>query len=62
MRKITNIFKNTNIRLSFRSTNTIKHLTKRKTNNNTPDYDKAAHIKSSVTLATGPTSDKQSAA
>jgi hypothetical protein len=41
IRKITNLFKNTNIRIAFRSTNTIKHLTKRKTDNTTPDYDKS---------------------
>jgi hypothetical protein len=40
LRKTTNIFKNINIIIAFRSTNTIKHLTKRKTNNTTPLYDK----------------------
>jgi hypothetical protein len=39
--KFTNLFKNTNIRIAFRSTNMIKQLTKWKTNNTTPDYDKS---------------------
>jgi hypothetical protein len=45
IRKITNLFKNTNIRIAFRSTNTIKRITKRKTNNSSPDYDKSGIYK-----------------
>jgi hypothetical protein len=45
IRKITNLFKNTNTRIAFRSTNTIKHLMKRKTNTTTPDYDKSGIYK-----------------
>jgi hypothetical protein len=47
IRKITstNIFKNTNIRIAFRSTNAIKHLTKRETTNTTTDYDKSGTYK-----------------
>jgi hypothetical protein len=44
IRKITNLFKNTNTRTAFRSTNTIKRLRKRRTNI-TPDYDKSSIYK-----------------
>jgi hypothetical protein len=45
IRKITNLFKNTNIKIAFRSTNMIKHLMKRKTNNTTPDHENSGIYK-----------------
>jgi hypothetical protein len=58
--KVTNLFKNTNIRIAFRSTNTIKRLLKRKTPPQT--MTKAATTNSDATPATRHTLDKQNAA
>jgi hypothetical protein len=57
--KINNVFKNTNIRIVFRSTNTIKQLMKQKTSNTTPEHDKSGIYKITCNTAINCTSDKQ---
>jgi hypothetical protein len=44
IRKITNLFKHTNIGVAFRSTNTIQHM-KPKTTNNSQEYNKSGIYK-----------------
>ena len=45
IRKITNLFKHTNIGISFKSTNTIQQLTKPKLASNTEEQDKSSVYK-----------------
>jgi hypothetical protein len=45
IRKITNLLKNTNVRIAFKNTNTLQQSTKPKTNNRTPEHDKSGIYK-----------------
>jgi hypothetical protein len=45
VRKITNPFKQTNINIAFKNTNTILQLTEPKNHNTTQDYDKSGIYK-----------------
>jgi hypothetical protein len=45
IRKITNLFKHTNINIAFKSTNTILHLTEPKMHDTTQDYNKSGIYK-----------------
>jgi len=45
VRKITNLFKHTDIKIAFKSTNTLQQLTKPKTHNITQDHDKSGIYK-----------------
>jgi hypothetical protein len=59
IRKITNLFKHTNIGIVFRNTNTLQQLTRPKILNQTPEHDKSEFINIRATLATDHTLDKQ---
>jgi len=45
VRKITNLFKQTDIKIAFKSTNTLQQLTKPKTHNTMQDHDKSGIYK-----------------
>jgi chromosome condensin MukBEF complex kleisin-like MukF subunit len=45
VRKITNFFKHTNLKIAFKCNNTISQLTKAKTHNNAAAYDKSGIYK-----------------
>ena len=45
IRKITNLFKHTNIKIAFKSTNTIQELTEPRKQDSTQDYNKSGIYK-----------------
>jgi len=58
IRTITNLFKNTNINIAFRTTTTTQQYLKQKKHTPTPEYEKVEYTKSHATHAIRRMSDK----